>query len=454
MKPKQRVRAIWGLAVAALAVAAIVVPLVVLAGSSRVSLTIEAYADLVRFEAPDVAALRIQIYDLSEKLLWDSGETAGGSVDWDRTDDWGERLANGYYLYLAQAWDLDRNVVLKKTGRLALLPGDRVLLQTSSLPSASGSSAAYEHPSSDGGSMGIGPKAVDQDHSSETWAFKKVGIGTTSPIRQLDVSATDTSASYSIRSESVEAYASMFTSLVRPAYLGFGDVADTTRFTFQMGLTGNHSRFSIGGNNFSQEHLVVLTNGTVGIGTTAPTARLTVKATDSSDLIAAYSSSGRVFVVENDGDVRADGSFYGASFDTGGADVAERINVTEWVEPGNVVEIDPEHPGCFRKSSVAYSRKVAGIVSTLPGVVLGNKGDSTTDCWSDNRPALAIAGRVPVYVTAENGPIRVGDLLVASSVRGAAMRGDPAISVGAVVGKAMETLETGEGTIMAQIVLR
>jgi hypothetical protein len=179
-----------------------------------------------------------------------------------------------------------------------------------------------------------------------------------------------------------------------------------------------------------------------------------VKAADSSDLIAAYNSSGRAFLVENDGDVRADGSFYGASFNTGGADVAERINVSEWVEPGNVVEIDPEHPGFFRKSSAAYSRKVAGIVSTLPGVVLGNNVDPTADRWSDDRPALDIVGRVPVYVTAENGPVRVGDLLVASSAPGVAMRGDPAISVGAVVGKAMESLETGEGTIMAQIVLR
>ena len=119
------------------------------------------------------------------------------------------------------------------------------------------------------------------------------------------------------------------------------------------------------------------------------------------------------------------------------------------------MEIDPEHAGFFRKSRFPYSRKVAGIISTSPGVILGNDFDEATYDWEDNRPVLAIAGRVPLEVTSENGPIQIGDLLVSSSTPGVAMKGsDPAACMGAVIGKAMEPLEDGTGTIMVQVMLR
>jgi hypothetical protein len=197
----------------------------------------------------------------------------------------------------------------------------------------------------------------------------------------------------------------------------------------------------------------------VGTTTTAATDKLTIEGA-TGNLIACYPSSSRaagaaVFVVKSTGEVRADGAVYAASFNTGSADVAERINTSEWVEAGDVVEIDPDHAGFFRKSADPYSRRVAGIISTSPGVILGNSADSETGDWDDNRPVLAITGRVPVRVTTENGPIQVGDLLVASSLPGVAMRGDPAAAVGCVVGKAMGPLAEGEeGTIVAQVMLR
>ena len=92
--------------------------------------------------------------------------------------------------------------------------------------------------------------------------------------------------------------------------------------------------------------------------------------------------------------------------------------------------------------------KVAGIILTSPGVILGNSFDEATDGWEDSRPVLAVTGRVPCKVTVENGPIKIGDLLVASSTPGVTMKGNPEESMGAVVGKAMEPLENGEGTIV------
>jgi hypothetical protein len=58
-----------------------------------------------------------------------------------------------------------------------------------------------------------------------------------------------------------------------------------------------------------------------------------------------------------------------------------------------------------------------------------------------------MAGVVPVKVSAENGPIRPGDLLVASATPGYAMRGGPNPPQGSVIGKALEPWDAGTGLI-------
>lgn len=65
-----------------------------------------------------------------------------------------------------------------------------------------------------------------------------------------------------------------------------------------------------------------------------------------------------------------------------------------------------------------------------------------------NEVPLAVVRIVPCKVTAENGPIRVGDLLLTSSTAGHAMKGaDRSRTLGAVVGKALEPLLEGNGVI-------
>ncbi len=66
---------------------------------------------------------------------------------------------------------------------------------------------------------------------------------------------------------------------------------------------------------------------------------------------------------------------------------------------------------------------------------------------------VALAGRVPVKVDASYGAIRAGDLLVASATPGRAMRADQP-ATGTVIGKAMEALEAGQGTIMMMVLNR
>ena len=77
----------------------------------------------------------------------------------------------------------------------------------------------------------------------------------------------------------------------------------------------------------------------------------------------------------------------------------------------------------------------------------------------DPRPAkeipLAIVGIVPCKVSAENGSIQRGDLLVTSSTSGYAMRGtDRRRMLGAVVGKALEPLSSGKGVIQVLVTLQ
>ena len=193
--------------------------------------------------------------------------------------------------------------------------------------------------------------------------------------------------------------------------------------------------------------------GNVGIGSTDPAAKLVVRSSSGTNLIEAYNDGGGagplVFRVE-----RATGDVYAAgSFNPGGADVAEYVNTSEAVEPGDVIEIDPDNPGQFRKAREAKSSRVAGIITTDPGVILG--GNSVDLQKYDNHPAVALAGRVPVKAMAKFGDIEIGDLLVSSPFPGYAMKCDePRECIGAIIGKAMEPLQEGVGKIMVQVMLR
>jgi len=481
MRRKQRRKALWVASIAALAIAAIVIPILVFADSEPVVFTATLYSDVVRFEADGAASLRMTIYDLSENELWSSGQVLGDFVDWDRANERGERLANGYYLYLAQGWDTAESLILNKAGKVVLLPGDQLELKaapasgcaTGNSDEVEGSTIWRESP------IRVELMAVDVDHSAESWAFGQVGIGTSSPTSALEVMA-DSDRQMLLQRVAGSSGTISGQNLGNARFMMGVDTLQNTGLEFHRGMTGfNQGQaiyidfgYSDGADYDSRlimrdAGLLRLTgnasfsytgSGNVGIGTTNVTDKLTIQG-PSGNLIACYPSDSRggasaVFRVESDGDVYADGTVYSYDTAAGGADVAERINVSEWVEPGDVVEIDPEHAGFFRKASGPYSRRVAGIISTSPGVILGNDVDPERDEWNDNRPVLAIAGRVPVKVSTENGPIVVGDLLVSSSVPGIAMKGDPRSSIGAVVGKAMESLDTGQGTIMAQVTLR
>jgi len=151
--------------------------------------------------------------------------------------------------------------------------------------------------------------------------------------------------------------------------------------------------------------------------------------------------------------------YISGSYHCSGVDIAELAPAEELISAGEVVSLSSEKEGKLRRSQRAYEREVAGVVSTNPGMLLGDTVETPKDqeLIEVDGVKLALAGRVPVKVTAENGLIKVGDLLVTSSKPGYAMKGNIEKikeMPGVVLGKAMESLKENEGTIMVLVNLQ
>ena len=94
-----------------------------------------------------------------------------------------------------------------------------------------------------------------------------------------------------------------------------------------------------------------------------------------------------------------------------------------------------------------FATAVIGVYSTEPGVLAGAPD---TDDPLEGIP-VAITGIAPCKVSAENGAIHRGDLLVTASTSGHAMLAGPNPPQGTVLGKALG--ELGEGTGIIEILV-
>lgn len=122
-------------------------------------------------------------------------------------------------------------------------------------------------------------------------------------------------------------------------------------------------------------------------------------------------------------------------------------------KPSAVVILDMEQSNQVIASTHAYDTKVAGVISSMPGLLLGIEGEG--------KVKVATTGRVNVKVDASKGAIKVGDLLVTSDKPGVAMRsetldlnGVPIHRPGTIVGKALEPLAEGAGEILVLLSLQ
>jgi hypothetical protein len=142
----------------------------------------------------------------------------------------------------------------------------------------------------------------------------------------------------------------------------------------------------------------------------------------------------------------------GDVFLTGG-DCAEQFDIagTQPLAPGTVVVIDRE--GTLRESQQPYDKKVAGVISGAggyrPGIILDRRPSA------EERTTVALVGKVFCKVDAQYAPIEVGDLLTTSPTAGHAMKADDRGSAfGAVIGKALQSLEAGQALIPILVALQ
>jgi hypothetical protein len=285
--------------------------------------------------------------------------------------------------------------------------------------------------------------------------YGNVGIGTTNPVANLTVGGGVALADSNV--------VALFGSGLLPSGLGqstqeiqlnsFNDSAKQAiignlngGLYFEPGTaSGNNAgmlSFYYGNGSALSLGMVLNNSGNVGIGTPSPTYPLSVNGVIQS------TTGGVIFPDATTQTTAWTGVLCGG-------DYAESVGVSgEWVsyKPGDVLVIDPDSPDGFTKSAQPYSTGVAGVYSTKHGVI-GRK--STDPAKAKTEIPMAMIGIVPTKVSAENGPIKRGDLLVTSATLGYAMKGtDRSQTSGAIVGKALESLISGTGMIDVLVTLQ
>ncbi|MFN0135470.1 MAG: hypothetical protein ACKVS9_05045 [Phycisphaerae bacterium] len=288
-----------------------------------------------------------------------------------------------------------------------------------------------------------------------------VGIGTINPQGVLDLAAG--TSSY-VRVDSA-----------------FGDLhvnggTDGIFSAYNEGAAGGRTEFIGQG----IPRMAILNTGNVGIGTTSPTSKLEIAAADGlkitgfqpyMTLVDTNAGNARGRIQSAAGDVliytesgiaasvaplrvrNSDGATIVKVLEITGADLAEKFPSSEKLEPGMVTAIDAANAGKLCLARGEYNRCVAGVVSGANdfavGAVLGNLPGS------EDAPPIALSGRVYVWCDASSGSIQPGDLLTTSDTPGHAMRAvDRDRSHGAVIGKAMESLESGRGMVLVLVNLQ
>lgn len=158
-------------------------------------------------------------------------------------------------------------------------------------------------------------------------------------------------------------------------------------------------------------------------------------------------------VLQVQGNAHFNGTVTGTNIVANYQDVAEWVPAPIPMPAGTVVVLDTERNNQVVASLHAYDTKVAGVISEMPGLLLGLPGEG--------KVKVATTGRVKVKVDARKGAIKVGDLLVTSDTAGVAMVSKPVevggVSMhrpGTIVGKALEPLASGESEILVLLSLQ
>jgi hypothetical protein len=250
----------------------------------------------------------------------------------------------------------------------------------------------------------------------------KVGIGTDNPTSALTVDGYVT-----IRSKTVNGKIRMYSdSSITDNYISSYDENGNQLWVLNLADRSQNDRFGLYSKEADSYVFNVRKDGNVGI-----------KNAGSSNYALSVNGTTKTNVLEI----------------TGGSDLAEPFPIVEYLQVGSVVIIDENNPGHLIESTQPYDKRVAGIVSGAggikPGLTLRQEG------IMEGNQDVALSGRVYVLATAENGAIKPGDRLTTSNIAGHAMKAtDINQWDGAVIGKAMSSLENGDGLVLVLVNLQ
>jgi hypothetical protein len=190
-------------------------------------------------------------------------------------------------------------------------------------------------------------------------------------------------------------------------------------------FTGNFADFQVAGNS----KFTISAGGTTTIGQTGQTITQ-----------AGLQVVNGGICVDNDGNCTAStsGRVSAVSYTTGSTDLAENYFSSTTLAAGNIVMTD----GGAQVTLAMNTKKVLGVISTKPGVILGLGNDGLLP----GQYPVALSGRVPVSVNLENGPIHTGDRITLSrSAPGVGARATATSSV--TVGIALEDWSGNSGVM-------
>ncbi len=294
-----------------------------------------------------------------------------------------------------------------------------------------------------------------------------VGIGTTAPEAGLDIANPSSGPAMTVGRKT-----------------GYPSIRPRSDAAGGWLIMDSNGAGNVALNHYDGGHVILVKGGgRVGIGTTGPDAKLSIQMQAGTEIFPSdtpglvikdgqYNSGNQVdvqdsagvsrFVVNGSGNVGIGTASPGAKLHVAGmarveavqitgADVAEKFPVSEEVKPGMVVTIDKENQGQLCISRGAYNRCVAGVVSganSLPtGAILGNLPGH------EDAVPIALNGRVWVYCDTMEKAIEPGDMLTTSSRAGHAMAvADYTKAHGAVLGKAMTSLEKGQTGLVLTLI--
>jgi hypothetical protein len=322
-----------------------------------------------------------------------------------------------------------QNVTFAKTGRVGIgtnAPGFRLDVQGGQINSSGGLCIAGDCKTS-WAQVGGGSTQWTTSGSNIYYNSGNTGIGTVSPTNKLTVTGDGSGIAQIGTTGCANNYVGITLAItVAPGgctnYTFASSPTDQTLYINRP--TGNSIRFREN-NSYSPDQMIIASGGNVGIGTSNPTAKLDV--------------NGSINVTGN----------INAKYQ----DVAEWVPAAEALPAGTVVVLNPAQSNQVMACAKSYDTRVAGVISAMPGIALGEAGV--------DKVLVATTGRVRLKVDATSAPIHVGDLLVTSDKQGMAMKSVPVTlngiefhRPGTLIGKALEPLEKGTGEILVLLSLQ